>query len=291
LTSLIENLFYRKFKLLYKIISSTKESYKEENIRDTIEQNINVGQIEKDIETWIEERQSQPVLNDDKSFLLNLSHEIKTPLFAAQGFINILNDNQSLSEAQRVKFLQNAKNAVERINNFITSLSDLNLVQHTEHDLRKSNFVIQQAITQIIEEMSLIAAEQEMQICIKDGCESPITVHADKEKILRVLSNLVSNSVKFGKYLGLIQIGIYNVDNSSVLIEVTDNGIGIEESHIQHIFDRLYRVDIARSRDSGGAGLGLSIAKEIIELHGHHIQCRSKIGVGTTIGFTLSIGH
>jgi two-component system phosphate regulon sensor histidine kinase PhoR len=122
---------------------------------------------------------------------------------------------------------------------------------------------------------------------IKKGCEYAITVFADKERIRQVLINLVSNATKYGKYGGTIVASIYVTDDRHALIEISDDGIGIEEEHLTRIFERFYRTDNARSRDRGGSGLGLAICKHIIEAHAQSIHVRSTRDVGTTIGFTL----
>ena len=122
---------------------------------------------------------------------------------------------------------------------------------------------------------------------IKKGCESPIVVFADKEKIRQVMINLIENAIKYGKDNGVIVASVYNTDGRVVLIEISDDGIGIDEEHLPRIFERFYRTDAARSRDKGGTGLGLAICKHIIEAHGHSIHVRSTLDVGTTVGFTL----
>ncbi|WP_315824367.1 sensor histidine kinase [Paraflavitalea speifideaquila] len=114
-----------------------------------------------------------------------------------------------------------------------------------------------------------------------------MTVFADKEKIKQVLINLVENATKYGKPNGTIVASVYKTDDKHVLIEVGDDGIGIEEEHLNRIFERFYRTDTARSRDKGGTGLGLAICKHIIEAHGQSIHVRSTPDVGTTIGFSL----
>jgi two-component system phosphate regulon sensor histidine kinase PhoR len=100
------------------------------------------------------------------------------------------------------------------------------------------------------------------------------------------LTNLVNNSIKYGKENGQTKIGFYDMDKI-VLIEVSDNGIGIARHHLKHVFDRFYRVDKSRSRDVGGSGLGLSIVKHIIEAHKQSVHWRSTEGQGSTFGFTL----
>ena len=100
--------------------------------------------------------------------------------------------------------------------------------------------------------------------------------------------NVFSNAVKYGKIDGQITASVYELEDKKILIEISDNGIGIEEAHIPRLFERFYRTDDARSREIGGSGLGLAICKHIIEAHGETIHVRSQVNVGTTVGFTLS---
>ena len=123
---------------------------------------------------------------------------------------------------------------------------------------------------------------------IKKGFDFPITVFADKEKTREVLNNLVVNAIKYGKHSGYINAGIYEIDGERILVEISDDGIGIAEEHLSRVFERFYRTDRGRSRNVGGTGLGLAICKHIIEAHGQTIHVRSKVDVGTTFGFTLS---
>jgi two-component system phosphate regulon sensor histidine kinase PhoR len=103
-----------------------------------------------------------------------------------------------------------------------------------------------------------------------------------------VVNNLVENAIKYGKAEGQITASIYNTDGKRVLIEFSDDGIGIAEEHLPRIFERFYRTDRGRSRDVGGTGLGLAICKHIIEAHKQSMHVRSKLDIGTTIGFTLA---
>jgi two-component system phosphate regulon sensor histidine kinase PhoR len=148
------------------------------------------------------------------------------------------------------------------------------------------NFVIHDLIHDVFESLHIKTAAKKTKCMIKKGCEQPVSVYADKEKIRQVLINLVDNAIKYGNSEGKVEAGIYRTDNN-VLIEITDDGIGIAEEHLSRIFERFFRTDYGRSRNIGGSGLGLAICKHIIEAHGHFIQVRSKPGIGTTFGFTL----
>jgi two-component system phosphate regulon sensor histidine kinase PhoR len=154
--------------------------------------------------------------------------------------------------------------------------------------MHKENFIVQELIREVYETLSQKASEKNITCSIKKGCEQPVEVFADKEKISRVFINLIENSIKYGQPGGYVAAGIYKTDDKHVLIEISDNGTGISEEHLPRIFERFYRTDKGRSRNVGGTGLGLAICKHIIEAHGQSIHVRSKQDVGTTIGFTLS---
>jgi two-component system phosphate regulon sensor histidine kinase PhoR len=153
--------------------------------------------------------------------------------------------------------------------------------------LNKTDFLIQNLIKEVYEELSFKSKAKNIKLGIKSGCEKPISVFADSQKIKQVLVNLIENSIKYGKENGITTAGIYEVDNKTIFVEITDDGLGIAEEHVSRVFERFYRTDSARSRNVGGTGLGLAIVKHIVEAHGHTVNCRSKLDVGTSFGFTL----
>jgi two-component system phosphate regulon sensor histidine kinase PhoR len=169
----------------------------------------------------------------------------------------------------------------------LNDLDEISQLETGEQQLYKKNFVIQDLIKEVYDSLSIKTSQKNIKSFIKKGCEAPVAVYADKEKIKQVLINLVENACKYGKMNGNIWASIYKTDDEQVLIEISDDGTGIEEEHVPRIFERFYRTDAARSRDKGGTGLGLAICKHIIEAHGQHIHVRSRIDIGTTVGFTL----
>ena len=125
-----------------------------------------------------------------------------------------------------------------------------------------------------------------MRLLFKEGAHQHFQLKSDKDCIRQVMINLIHNSIKYGRSGGVVKVSFYDME-SYILIEVSDNGIGIPEDHLKYVFDRFYRVDKSRSRDAGGTGLGLSIVKHIIEAHKQTINVRSNEGQGSTFGFTL----
>ena len=287
-----EKFVYRKIKLIYKLINQTKATRKEEVYFKYILPKKSVDQVEEDVEEWMKFKNQQiEVLQRNeayrKEFLQNLAHEFKTPIFAIQGYIETLLNGAMEDETIREKFLENTSKNANRLVTLIRDLDEITRLESGEQLLYKENFVIQDQIREVYDSLAIKTHEKRITTSIKKGCEAPITVFADKEKIRQVLINLVENSTKYGKLNGTIIASIYKTDDLHVLIEISDDGIGIDKDHLPRVFERFYRTDSARSRDKGGTGLGLAICKHIIEAHGQNIHVRSTPDVGTTVGFTL----
>lgn len=288
----LEKFIYRKIKLIYKFIHQTKTTRKEEVYFKYILPKKSIDEVREDVERW-GNRQTEEIellrKNEEfrKEFLQNLSHEFKTPIFAIQGYVDTLLNGAMDDTKVRTRFLENAERNVERLVNLVNDLDEISKLERGEQLLLKQNFVIQELIREVFESLSINMQDKNMRTAIKKGCEYPEIVFADKEKIRMVLLNLVENASKYGKQNGTITASIYSTDGHHVLVEITDDGIGIEEERLQRIFERFYRTDSARSRDKGGTGLGLAICKHIIEAHDQAIHVRSTPDVGTSIGFTL----
>jgi two-component system phosphate regulon sensor histidine kinase PhoR len=288
----IQRFIYRKIKLIYKFIYQTKATKREEFYYKTILPQKSMEEVSEDVEKWAEQRKEEIEMlkrNEAyrKEFLQNLSHEFKTPVFAIQGYVDTLLDGALEKQEVNRKFLENASRNVDRLVNLIDDLDEISRLESGEVVLQKSNFVIQDLIREVFESLSIKASNKNARCSIKKGCESPITVFADKEKTRQVLINLVDNAIKYGKQNGSIEASIYNTDGKNILVEISDDGSGIGEEHLPRIFERFYRTDYGRSRNIGGTGLGLAICKHIVEADGHSIHVRSKLDIGTTFGFTL----
>jgi two-component system, OmpR family, phosphate regulon sensor histidine kinase PhoR len=288
----LEKFIYRKIKLIYKLIHQTKATRKEEVYFKYILPQKSIDEVREDVEKWGERRNEEIELlrqNEAyrKEFLQNLAHEFKTPIFAIQGYVDTLLNGALEDEMISKKFLQNTSRNVDRLVNLMNDLDEISKLERGEQLLYKQNFIIQDLFREVSDSLSLKLNQRNIKSYVKKGCESPITVFADKEKIRQVMINLIENAMKYGKDHGNIVASVYNTDGKVVLIEISDDGIGIDEEHLPRIFERFYRTDAARSRDKGGTGLGLAICKHIIEAHGHSIHVRSTLDVGTTVGFTL----
>lgn len=288
----LESFIYRKIKLIYKFIYQTKATKREETYYKYILPQKGIDEVREDVESWAEQRSAEIELlktNEAyrKEFLQNLAHEFKTPIFAIQGYVDTLLNGALDNPVVNKRFLENAAKNVDRMVNLVEDLDEISRLESGEQPLYKESFVIQELIREIYETLSIKTSKKNIKCSIKKGCESPITVFADIEKIRQVINNLLVNATKYGKQDGSIVASIYKTDGKHVLIEFSDDGMGISEEHLPRIFERFYRTDRGRSRDVGGTGLGLAICKHIIEAHGQTMHVRSKLDVGTSIGFTL----
>ena len=289
----LERFIYRKIKLIYKLIYQTKATKREETYYKYILPQKSIDEVRQDVEEWAEKRNEEIALlraNEQfrKEFLQNLSHEFKTPVFAIQGYVDTLLQGALANPEVNKRFLEKTAKNVERLTNLLTDLDEISKLERGELHLFKQNFVIQELVKEVFESLSIVAEPKNIRCIIKKGCEAPLLVFADKEKIRQVLINLTENSIKYGKKNGTITASMYNMDEKNILIEVSDDGMGIPEKHLSRIFERFYRTETGRTLDVSGSGLGLAICKHIIEAHGQTIHVRSREDVGTTIGFTLA---
>lgn len=287
---LIEIFLNRKIKLIYKSIHNIKTSKEEEE--RTFELNSNpIEQIQDEVDNWSQAKkeeiaQLKKVEQFRKEFLANLSHELKTPLFNIQGYVHTLIDEEVDDPETRKYFLERTSKSIERLGNLISDLDEISRLERGETTVHPSIFDIHRLIGEVFEGLELKAAKKHIRMSFKKDSDHSLLVYADKDKIKQVLYNLLENSIKYGKENGETLAGLYDLEDA-VLVELTDNGIGVEEEHLPRLFERFYRVDRHRSREQGGTGLGLAIVKHIIEAHHQTINVRSKLGVGTTFGFSL----
>ncbi|MBX3254784.1 MAG: sensor histidine kinase [Chitinophagaceae bacterium] len=289
----LQRFIYRKIKLIYKFIYQTKASKREEFYYKSLLPQKSMDEVSSDVEKWAEQKKKEiEVLKANeayrKEFLQNLSHELKTPIFAIQGYIDTLLEGALENPEVGTRFLNNASKNISRLVNLLSDLDEITRLESGEQVLYKENFVVQDVIREVFDSLSVLANKRNIRLGIKKGCELPITVFADKEKIRQVLINLTDNAIKYGKTNGNVTASAYITDEKHVLVEISDDGIGIAEEHLSRISERFYRTDAARSRKEGGSGLGLAICKHIIEAHGQSMHIRSKPDVGTTFGFILN---
>lgn len=289
----ILNLFiFEKLKLIYRIIGRVKKDVPSGNSKMLSGATI-IEDVNKDVAEWAEDTSNQisslkSLEEYRKQYVGVISHELKTPIFTIQGYIHTLLEGGIYDENINIKYLQRAAKNIDRLETIVEDLELINTLESGRSELVISSFEIGQLIKDVIQDLNSFANEKEVTMNFNDGATLNTKVTADVDSIRQVLINLITNSIKYGKERGLTEINVFTL-NDTVLIEVSDDGIGIEEKHLKHLFDRFYRVDPSRSRILGGSGLGLSIVKHIMEAHNQPINVRSKLGEGTTFSFTLKI--
>jgi len=284
----IEKFIYKKIKLIYKSIHELKqiEKVKPIHLKDDI-----IQSVENEVSKWatskkLEIQQLKQTEKIRREFLGNVSHELKTPIFNIQGYIESLIDGGRKDKKITKNFLDKALENVNRLSYIVNDLEMISRSESGKLQLEFESFSINKLLKEIMESLEMKADESSVFLSFKDENPTDYMVYADRERIAQVLINLISNSIKYNIMYGKTFVACYDMEEN-ILIEISDNGIGIEQKHLPRLFERFYRVDKTRSRNKGGTGLGLAIVKHIIEAHKQTINVRSTIGVGSTFGFTL----
>ena len=283
---IIQKFVFRKIKLIYKIISKKKYSETSDLAIDS-----NFDKVNREVARWAADTEKEiktlKSLEDyRRQFVGNVSHELKTPIFAIQGYLHTLLDGGLEDEAINRKYIQKAAKNVVRLQNIVDDLEVITSLESGNVVLVYTKFDIKALVNDVYEDLHFFAKKKNITMTFKEGASDSTIVYADKERIRQVLNNLVTNSIKYNETNGKTVTSIYVLDDS-ILVEISDNGIGIETKHLKHVFDRFYRIDASRSRAQGGSGLGLSIVKHIVESHDQNVFVRSTPDIGSTFGFTL----
>ncbi len=284
----IERFLYSKVKVIYKTI----HSFKTQTEKKGFEMSTDIlGEVNQDVAHWAEEKieeikELQHTDNFRKEFVGNLAHELKTPIFNIQGYLDTLAENDDMDIELRRKFLDRAITSCERLEHLVSDLDEISRLESGAVPLKIVRFDILQLAHEVCDSLETFANEKNVRLFVKDDPFNELWVDADRNKIEQVLINLIVNSVNYGVDGGETRIRFYDM-NDNVLVEVADNGIGIAREHLPRLFERFYRVDKSRSRHEGGSGLGLAICKHIIENHQQTISVRSTEEVGSTFGFTI----
>ena len=285
---------FRKIKLIYKSIYDLKSNKFSDDFVGHAERKDPLAKVNQDVSEWSlsknkEIERLREMENFRKEFLGNVSHELKTPIFNLQMYINTLLDGAIDDKQTAIRFLQKACRSTDRLEAMVQDLLTITQLESGEELLETDIFDIYETIEDVYEALEMKAKEKNITLKYKYGIKAPYMVEAEKKKIRQVIVNLVSNAISYGREGGFVVAGIYDMD-SNYLVEITDNGEGVSQQHIERLFERFYRTDKARSRADGGTGLGLAIVKHIIEAHNQTINVRSRLGFGSTFGFTLKRG-
>ena len=221
-----------------------------------------------------------------KEFLGNVSHELKTPIFNIQGYIHTLLDGAVSDPAVNVDYLRRAEKSVDRTITIVEDLQTIAQLEKGELILDEEQFDLAELCSDVVHAQEMNAKTNNISLELSFDTAQKIMVTADRFRIRQVLVNLVVNSIRYGKQNGRTSIKISDA-GEKVIVEVSDNGLGISKEHMPRIFERFYRVDKSRSRELGGSGLGLSIVKHIIEAHHQTIDVMSTENIGSVFSFTL----
>jgi two-component system phosphate regulon sensor histidine kinase PhoR len=222
-----------------------------------------------------------------REFLGNVSHELKTPLFTVQGYLLTLLDGAMEDKNIREKYLKRAEKGVERLIYIVKDLDMITKLETGDINLELSNFNIVDVVQNVFDLLEMRASKKNITLTFDTQYKTKVMVFADQEKIQQVVTNLVMNSIKYGKENGTTEVSIEDLIKNKVIVRITDNGEGIEKKHISRLFERFYRVDRSGARSEGGSGLGLAIVKHIVEGHNEKIYIESEFGVGSEFSFTL----
>lgn len=221
-----------------------------------------------------------------KEYIGNISHEMKTPLFSIQGYLETLKDGGVEDLNVRDKYLDRIGISVDRLINIVTDLDMINRYEADEISLNIERFDINALIKEVVDLLDLDAQKRRAELQLKTS-QNQIFVSADKQKIAQVLINLISNAVHYSNREGALIIASTSVLRNKVLISIEDNGMGIKPEILPRIFERFYRVEASRNRRDGGSGLGLAIVKHILEAHNENINVESEYLEGTKFSFFL----
>ncbi|GAB3897558.1 sensor histidine kinase [Spirosoma agri] len=287
----IELLVFREVNKMYKTIHKLK-------IRDfaisrkTIIKNTNpFKKLNDEIFVYVAKKQKEidelkRLEQFRREFLADVSHELKTPIFAAQGFIHTLIDGAVDDEHVRDKFLAKAAKSLDGLDALVKDLVALSQLETGEVKMNFEQVDIAHVIQEVFEQLEKIAQTKRTFLKMRVDRPGPIWVKADQQRIMQVMTNLIENAVKYGNENGKVYVSLEE-DKKHVLIAVRDDGPGIPPEHLSRIFERFYRVEKSRSKDRGGTGLGLAIVKHILNAHKAKITVMSKLEKGTTFRFKL----
>jgi two-component system phosphate regulon sensor histidine kinase PhoR len=283
----VQKFIYRRVKKIYDNVSLLDASSLGQQPITT-----NMESLTKEVERFAQNKKLEIEAfkireNYRKEFIGNVSHELKTPLFTVQGYLETLLDGAINDEKVSKKYLQRANKGVDRLIYIVKDLDMITKLEVGDLNLNIENFNSIEIINNVFDLLEMKALKKRITLTFNKEYLEPILVEADKDKIQQVITNLIVNSIKYGKEDGTTEVSVESILQDKIIIRITDNGIGIKEKLLPRLFERFYRVDKSGARSDGGSCLGLSIVKHIIEAHNEKIYIESQIGVGSEFSFTL----
>ncbi len=284
----LNNFIFEKIKPIYKTIYNISQT--EEKFKFDLEDRDIIQDVQDDVMHWARKKtreisQLKQLEKYRREFLGDVSHELKTPIFNIQGYILTLLDGGLEDKNINHLYLEKAEKGVNRLISIINDLESISRLESGELQLEYHRFDIVKLVEEVFEEHDRLAHERKIKLKLARN-QDKIYVNADRKRILEALSNLIVNSIKYGKEGGQTVVEFLNMGDS-IVVEVADNGMGISDKDLPRIFERFFRTDKSRSREMGGTGLGLAIVKHIIEAHNQTINVQSKLDKGSSFAFTL----
>ena len=281
--------FFVKF-FLYNSVRVISDEIFQSDVDSTITTNMEdllnkIRQYDDDQKFEISEMKKQETFR--REFIGNLAHELKTPLFTSESYILTLLDGAIDDDEVNKKYLKIAGKAILRLYLIVKDLDLITKIESGESEIQRTDFDIINLAQNVFEMLEITASKRNIKLILEFNDKLPLRVNADNEKIQQVLTNLIENSIKYGKENGTTELVIQELTENKIIVRVTDNGLGIKEKHFNRLFERFYRVDQSGSRKGGGSGLGLAIVKHIMDAHDEKIYIESEFGVGSEFSFTL----
>ena len=222
-----------------------------------------------------------------QEFVANVSHELRTPLSLIKGFVETLLDGAKDDPAKATRFLQTIEKHTDRLTFLIEDLLTISRLESGQIVMNLHPVELHDETQRVFDDLHSRAEEK--QVALANSVPTDLRAHADADRLQQVLTNLVENAIKYGRPGGQVTIGGTRSAEGRVEMWVQDDGPGIPPEARERVFERFYRVDRARARDTGGTGLGLSIVKHIVQAHGGEVWLKSEVGKGTTFYFTLRL--
>jgi len=283
-------LISEKIAPIYRTIGEIPNEGKKLKENSDIRKDI-MTEVDMDVKIWANDKMAEidrlrDIEKYRKDFIGNVSHELKTPIFNIQGYVLTLLDGGLEDPKINRLYLERTEKSIDRMISIVEDLESITKLESGEVKLKMEAVNLTSLVEEVFDLEMREANERRITMNLTVKSNKPVMVKADKKRIFEVFTNLIGNAIKYGKKGGSINVIFYDM-NEMLMVEVSDDGIGIEKKDLPRIFERFYRVDKSRSRMAGGTGLGLSIVKHIIEAHKQTIHVKSQINKGTTFTFMI----
>ena len=261
-----------------KQLSFTLQQMAEGNLEETVEVtgNYEVESVVESVNKMLDDMRSTEIRRQE--FVSNVSHELKTPLASMKVLAESLVDQQGVPEDLYQEFLHDINNEIDRETKIITDLLNLVRLDRKEGEMQIAQVSINELLEIVMRRLRPIAKTRNVEMVFESF--RSVLAEVDEVKMSLVFTNLIENAIKYNKDGGMVKVSL-NADHRYFYVRVEDNGIGIPEDAKKYIFDRFYRVDKARSRETGGTGLGLAITKSAVMMHKGNIKVSGKDGEGS----------